>query len=57
VFSGDGLSALANFEYHKSGVFWIGIISTGLWLCGLIYGYYSDYIHLKDIEIKNHLII
>ena len=39
VFSEGGLSALEDFEFSRSGVFWIGIISTNLWLTILVFGF------------------
>jgi len=36
------VAALLEFEMHKSGVFWIGLVTTVFYLCGLIYGHFKD---------------
>ena len=42
MFSEKGIAALLEFEMHKSGVFWIGMVITVFYLCGLIYGHFKD---------------
>ena len=42
VYSEKGILALSEFEFHKSGVFWVGLIVTVLYVIGLVVGYYKD---------------
>jgi len=47
IFSGNALEALADFEFHKSGIFWIGIISSFVLVSSLIFGYFKDKIDIN----------
>ena len=41
---------MEDYEFHKSGVFCIGVISTLGWVMALIYGYYSDYLEFDTFK-------
>ena len=53
IFSDKGLSALADFKFWESAIFYTGVLITSTLFIGVIYGYYKDKKDWKDTRLHN----